>query len=253
MPLKHNRNNKLDISTSRPILRVRELPPAERPRERLSSHGASRLSTVELLSILIGSGSERYSALAVAQGVLATNSGSLRRIASEPVSVLTKVPGIGLARAALIHSALELGRRMLNERREEGMLISCAADVYRLYGPRLEDEPVEEFHVAILDAQQRFQRDILVSRGILNSSLVHAREVFREVILERAASVVLVHNHPSGDPSPSTDDRLITEELVVAGDLLGILVRDHVVVGRGRYVSFVDSGLLPRCDRRGLL
>ncbi len=245
------KNNKLDISTSRPILRVHELPPSERPRERLTSHGASRLSTVELMSIVVGAGSRRYSTLAVAHGILASHGGSLRRIVAEPVSVLTKVPGIGRARASVIHAALELGRRMMHETRQEGMLVQRPFDVYRLYGPLLEDLPVEEFHVAVLDAQQRFQRDILVSRGILNSSLVHAREVFREAILERAASVVLIHNHPSGDPNPSRDDQHITHELVLAGDLLGILVRDHVVVGRGRYVSFVESGIMPAGDRRG--
>lgn len=244
--------NKLDISTSRPILAVRELPLGERPRERLRAHGATRLSTVELMSILVGSGSRRYSALAVAHGILATHGGSLRKLVAAPVASLTQVPGVGAARAAVVHAALELGRRMLSETRREGMLIQCPEDVFRLYAPRLEDLPVEEFHVAVLDAQQRFQRDIMVSRGILNSSLVHAREVFREVILERAASVVLVHNHPSGDPSPSADDRAITAELVRAGDLLGIPVRDHVIVGRGRYVSFVEQGALPISDARGL-
>ena len=236
--------------TSRRVLGVRELPPSERPRERLESHGATRLSTIELLAILLGSGDRHRSSLTVAQQVLVSRGGSLRRIASEPVSALRTVAGIGRAKGVLIHAALELGRRMLQETRQEGMLVRSPHDVFQLFGSRLEDLPVEEFHVAVLDSQHRLQRDIMVSRGILNSSLVHPREVFREAIAERAASVVLVHNHPSGDPNPSMDDRLVTDQLVAAGEIVGISVRDHIVVGRGRYVSFVESGLMPGDPRR---
>lgn len=242
---KHNDDNGFRPTTSRRIAGVRELPPSERPRERLASHGASRLSTIELLAIVLGSGHRHHSTLTVAQHALVASGGSLRRIASEPLSVLTAITGIGRARAAVIHAALELGRRMLQETRQEGMLVRAPHDVYRIFGPRLEDLPVEEFHVGVLDAQHRLQRDILVSRGILNSALVHPREVFREAIADRAASLVLVHNHPSGDPNPSLDDRMITDQLVSSGELLGIPVRDHIVVGRGRYVSFVESGLMP--------
>jgi DNA repair protein RadC len=135
---------------------VRELPEAERPRERLASHGASRLSTIELLAIVLGAGARQRSSLALAQEALATAGGSLRRIASQPVVTLTRVAGIGRARATTIHAALELGRRMQSERRQEGLQVRGAPDVFALYGPRLEDLPVEEFHVAILDAQHRF-------------------------------------------------------------------------------------------------
>jgi DNA repair protein RadC len=108
----------------------------------------------------------------------------------------------------------------------------------------MEDLPVEEFHVAVLDAQHRLERDVTVTRGTLTSSLVHPREVFREAIAERAAALVLIHNHPSGDPSPSADDRAVTEQLVAAGRLLDIPVHDHVIIGRGRYASFAEAGLL---------
>ena len=120
----------------------------------------------------------------------------------------------------------------------------------RLFAPRLEDLPVEEFHVAVLDAQHRLERDVTVTRGILNSSLVHPREVFREAIAERAAAIILVHNHPSGDPTPSPDDRTVTEQLVAAGRLLDIPVHDHVIIGRGRYASFAEAGLLVSGRRR---
>ena len=183
--------------------RIRELPLAERPRERLREHGAHALSTSELLAILIGSGTAQRSALGLAQEVLSRSDGSLRRVAISPVAALTAIRGLGTARAMAIHAALELGRRHAAEGRTEGVPMRAPRDVYAAYGPRLEDVPVEEFHVAILDAQHRLDRDVLITRGILNSSLVHPREVFREAIAERASAVILVHNHPSGDPTPS--------------------------------------------------
>jgi DNA repair protein RadC len=168
----------------------------------------------------------------------------LRWIARQPVAALTAVPGVGMARAVTIHASLELGRRMAAEGRQDGTPVRTPRDVVEYFAPRMEDLPVEEFHVAVLDAQHRLERDITVTRGILNSSLVHPREVFREAIAERAAAVILVHNHPSGDPSPSMDDRKVTEQLVAAGQLLDIPVHDHVIIGRGRYTSFAEAGLL---------
>jgi DNA repair protein RadC len=226
------------------VLRLRELPRTERPRERLRDLGAHALSTSELLAIVIGSGTPQRSALGLAQDALAKSDGSLRRLASLPVAALTSVHGLGSARAVAIHAALELGRRLAAESRDEGAPLRTPRDVWAAYAPRLEDLPVEEFHVAVLDAQHRLERDITITRGLLNSSLVHPREVFREAIAERAAAIILVHNHPSGDPTPSADDRAITAQLVAAGRLLDIPVADHVVIGRGRYLSFAEGGLL---------
>ena len=223
---------------------IREMPRTERPRERLRMLGAHALSVGELLAVVVGSGTGRVSALDVAQAVLGDAGGSLRRLAARPVAALTAVPGVGLARAVAIHAALELGRRLAAEAPNEGAPIRSPRDVWQLYAPRLQDLPVEEFHVAVLDAQHRVERDILVSRGLLNASLVHPREVFREAIAERAAAIILVHNHPSGDPSPSPEDRNVTEQLVAAGRLLDIPVHDHIIVGRGRYASFAEAGLL---------
>lgn len=227
------------------FMSVRELSPNERPRERLRRHGARSLSSVELLALVIGTGASGRSSLALAHDVFVACGGSLRRLLLAPMAAITQIPGLGEARASLIHAALELGRRLGEESCAEGMAIRLPRDIYHAYAPRLEDLPVEEFHVAVLDAQQRFERDITVTRGILNGSLVHPREVFREAIAERAASVILVHNHPSGDPNPSPDDRLVTAQLVLAGRLLDIPVQDHVIIGLGRYVSFVEAGLMP--------
>jgi DNA repair protein RadC len=225
-------------------LRLREFPRAERPRERLKDLGAAALSSAELLAIVIGSGTQRRSALGLAQEVLQRCGGSLRRLSAQPVAALTSVHGLGTARAVAIHAALELGRRLAGESRDEGAPLRSPRDVWAAFAPRLEDLPVEEFHVAVLDAQHRLERDITVTRGILNSSLVHPREVFREAIAERAAAIILVHNHPSGDPTPSADDRAITAQLVAAGRLLDIPVADHIVIGRGRYLSFAEGGML---------
>ncbi len=224
--------------------RLRELPPSERPRERLRSLGASSLTAAELLAIVLGTGGPGRSALHLAEGLLASSEGSLRRLALRPVGALTDVDGVGPARAVCVHAALELGRRLSLEARDEGAPLRSPRDVHSWYAPRLEDLPVEEFHVAVLDAQHRLERDVLVTRGILNSSLVHPREVFREAIAERAAAVILVHNHPSGDPTPSADDRAVTAQLVAAGRLLDIPVHDHVIIGRGRFTSFAETGLL---------
>jgi DNA repair protein RadC len=225
-------------------LTIRELPRTDRPRERLVDLGANALSTAELLAIVVGSGGRGRSALRIGEEILAAERGSLRRLAMRPVGELTTHVGVGRARAVVIHASLELGRRMAAENREEATPIRSPRDVVAVFAPRLEDLPVEEFHVAILDAQHRLERDVTVTRGILNSSLVHPREVFREAIAERAAAIILIHNHPSGDPSPSADDRNVTDQLVAAGRLLDIPVHDHVIIGRGRYMSFAEAGLL---------
>lgn len=225
-------------------LHIRELPARERPRERLRHLGAGALATPELLALLLGTGGAGHDALAVAHAVYARCGGSLRRLAREPVAALTTVAGVGVARAVALHAALELGRRSGREELEEGIPLRSPRDVHAAFASRLEDLAVEEFHVAILDAQHRLERDVTVTRGVLDASLVHPREVFREAIAERAAAVILVHNHPSGDPTPSADDRLATRQLVAAGRLLDIPVHDHVIIGRGRYVSFAEAGLL---------
>src|SRR5258705_7837307 len=137
---------------------------------------------------------------------------------------------------------LEIGRRDCAEDRPDGAAIRSPRDVFALMSTTMEDLGVEEFHVAVLDSQHRLERDVTVTRGILNSSLVHPREVFREAIAERAAAVILVHNHPSGDPTPSPDDRLVTEQLAAAGRVLDIPVHDHVIIRRGRYISFAEAG-----------
>jgi DNA repair protein RadC len=225
-------------------LAIRHLPAPERPRERLKNHGPRALTSAELIAILLGAGSEGRSALDVSRELLASCQGSLRKLASRPLPALTAVRGIGLARAVTIHAALELGHRMSSEETIEGVQLKSARDVYQIYAPRIQDLPIEEFHVATLDSQHRLQSDVLVTRGLLNAALAHPREVFRHAIAENAYAIMLVHNHPSGDPTPSEHDKFITSQLHLSGQILGIPVLDHIIIGRGRFASFAELGIL---------
>jgi DNA repair protein RadC len=157
---------------------------------------------------------------------------------------LAQVPGVGRTKAARLAAAIELGRRATAEAEPVPERIRGPADVHRFYAPRLRDLAVEEFHVLALGSQSQILADRLITRGILNSSLVHPREVFRAAIAEAAAGIIVVHNHPSGDPTPSEDDRSVTRQLVESGRLLDLPVYDHVIVGGERFVSFAEAGLL---------
>jgi DNA repair protein RadC len=227
---------------------MKEWPSYERPRERLRSLGPAALRTAELLAILTSSGAGGRNALEVAENLYARFGRSLRRLGSAPNSQLMAVPGIGAARATAVQAALELGRRAAEEVRHEDDRVTTPRDVYRRFELRLRDLRQEEFHVLLLSTQNAVLRDVMVTRGILDASVVHPREVFAPALAEAAAAVILVHNHPSGDPTPSPADREITRQLVDAGRLLGIPVRDHVVVGNGRFASFLDMGLLVAGD-----
>src|SRR6059036_3347221 len=226
-------------------LRLAEHPAHDRPRERLWTVGPGALTGQELLAILLGTGCVGRDALAVAAYVLALADGSLRRLAGRPSAELARVPGVGRTKAARVAAALELGRRVGAEAEPPPERIRGPADVQRFYARRLRDLAVEEFHVLALGSQSQVLGDLLITRGILNSSLVHPREVFRAAIAEAAAGIIVVHNHPSGDPTPSVDDRAVSRQLVDAGRVLDVPVYDHVVIGGGeRYVSFAEAGLL---------
>jgi DNA repair protein RadC len=224
--------------------RISDTPPADRPRERLRAHGPGALTAVELLAILLGTGTSARNAVVVAGDLLAAAGGSLRALARRPVGALAGVAGVGTVKAARVAAALELGRRLAAESEDAERVVRSPADVHRLCGPVLRDLAVEEFRLLALDTQHRVVRELLITRGILDSSLVHPREVFRAAIAEAAAGIVVLHNHPSGNPAPSADDRAVTRQLVEAGKLLDIPVYDHVIVGGDRYFSFAEAGLL---------
>ncbi len=192
--------------------------------------------------MLVGSGGQAGSALDVAEQILARVGGSLSGLASLPTGALQAVAGVGRATATRIEAALELGRRAREEPAPGRPHVQGPEDVFRLLGPRLRDLRHEEFHALLLNAQHRVIRDVLVTRGILDASLVHPREVFKAAVVESASGIVLVHNHPSGDPAPSLEDRAVTRQMAHAGRSLGIPILDHVIVGHGRFVSLAAAG-----------
>lgn len=220
------------------------VPAADRPRERLWRLGAPALTAAELLAILLGTGGGGRSALDTAARLLAAGDGSLRRLAARPPSELLRRPGVGPAKAARLLAAFELGARLGQEARPAVRRIREPDDVVRLFHERLRDLTVEEFHLVALDSQSQVLREVLVTRGLLNSSLVHPREVFRPALREGAAALVVAHNHPSGDPAPSGEDREVTRRLVQAGALLGVPLLDHVVVAERGWVSLREQGEL---------
>lgn len=209
----------------------------DKPRERLERLGVRALSDVELMALLVGSGQAERSAHQIASAIYENVDASLATLARWSARRLRSVDGIGPARASRIVAAMELGRRASRAPLDSSFTIRGARDVFVLMEPRLRDLRQEEFHVLLLSAQHTVLKDVLVTRGILNASLVHPREVFRAAIEHSAAAIVLVHNHPSGDPTPSPDDRSVTAQMEAAGAALGIPVLDHVVVARGRYAS----------------
>jgi DNA repair protein RadC len=217
-------------------------PETERPRERLLNHGASALSDGELLAVIFGTGHPGAgSALVIARSLL-SSFGDLRGVVGAPIAELASLAGMGRARAATLLAVGELARRVQADRLDAGAILSSASSVYAHFGPLLVDDKRESFFVVLLDGKNRVLSKVSVSQGSLGASIVHPRESFRHAVREAAAAVIFVHNHPSGDPTPSAEDRRITERLRRAGELMGIPVLDHVVVGRGRYWSFADNG-----------
>jgi DNA repair protein RadC len=170
--------------------------------------------------------------------------GSLRALAVRPASEWEGIVGMGPVKAARLGAAFELGLRAAGEERPARPRIRDPEDVVRLVAPRLRDLAHEEFHLLALDRQSQVLREVLVTRGLLDSSLVHPREVFRPAIVEAAAGIIVVHNHPSGDPTPSAEDRAVTRQLVAAGRLLDLPVYDHVIVAGDRWCSLAAVGLM---------
>lgn len=215
---------------------MKDLLPDDRPREKLRHHGAAALGDNELLALVIGNGSRRGNALSVANALLAAHGGvhGLTRCGADD---LVRIPGIGRARSAQILAAVELGRRTLAHAPSARLRIRGPEDAAAYLLPRFGSRGVEQFGIMLLDARHRVMRTAVLSVGTLNSSIVEPRDVFREAAMGGATAIVIFHNHPSGDPTPSPEDVALTRRLVAAGSLIGIDVVDHVVLGDTRYCS----------------
>jgi DNA repair protein RadC len=223
---------------------VKHWPEDERPRERLIKLGPATLSDAQLLAIIIRSGKGGRSAVDVGRELLEKFE-SLSGIEQAGINEICEVPGIGKAKAAEIKAAIELGRRH-QKPSLAGASFCSSEDVASYYRPRMKDLKRETFRCALLDTKNKFIRDEVVSVGSLSTSVVHPRDTFKTAVRESAAAVIFVHNHPSGDIRPSQEDILLTKRLVQAGELLGIHVLDHIIIGDGSHFSFRDNGMIGR-------
>jgi len=218
---------------------LRELPEAERPRERLQAYGAAALSNTELIAIALRTGARGENAVAMAQRLLATFRG-LEGLSAASPRQLCEIPGVGPAKAAQLLAALELGRRLAAALPDARPRISGAADVAHYFMAEMGSARQEELRVMLLDTKNQVMRTHTVYIGNVNTSVIRPAEVFREPIKDNATSVILAHNHPSGDPSPSAEDIEVTRELVALGRTLGIKVLDHLIIGKQQYRSMRD-------------
>lgn len=232
---------------ARPPLDIRRWPPGERPRERLLAGGPDDLSDAELLAVLLGTGDARSGRNALDAGrELLTRFGGLSGLRRAGLAELAELPGVGPVKVARILAALELGRRLHSHPSSEPLRLTCSLDVYRAYRGRLQGLLREVFMVVLLDARNRRIRELRISEGGLTSAVVHPREVLSPAIRESAAALLCLHNHPSGDPTPSAEDIDLTHRLCAAGELVGIPLLDHVVIGSEGYVSLADQGFMGR-------
>lgn len=221
---------------------IKDLPAEERPRERLLKTGAGALSNAELIAVLLGGGTAGASAVNLAEKILSMDSGGIRILNDCVPEELYKIEGVGPARAACLMAAAELGRRLHAEPKQKRVNISSPESISSLFMSKMRYLKKENFKVLLLNAKNEIIMTDDVSVGSLMNSPAHPREVFSNALRRGAASVILVHNHPSGNPMPSRDDFLLTERLVQAGELLGIGVLDHIIIGDGEYVSMKELG-----------
>lgn len=223
--------------------RIKDWPESERPREKLMKHGAGALTDAELIAILIGSGTSKVTAVDLARRLFVEHK-NLRELAGMSVADLKKYKGIGTARAVGVVSAFELARRLNAREDEQPPIVRSPQDIADRYIPKLRDLKKEVFLVLLLNSANRIMKEVKVSEGSLNASVVHPREVFKAAIDELAAAVILVHNHPSGNRTPSSEDIALTKQILEAGKVVGISVHDHIIIAGGSYTSFAEESLL---------
>ncbi|NJJ41672.1 RadC family protein [Paenibacillus apii] len=222
---------------------LRDLPHEERPRERMMQYGAESLSQAELLAILLRTGTRRESAIHVAQRILG-QVGGLRRLADLSIEELTQIKGIGPAKAVQLKAGMELGRRMANARLDQPVTIRSPHDAADILTEQLRYLQKEHFVCLFLNTKNHVIAQETLSMGSLNASIVHPREVFRAAIKCSSASIICAHNHPSGDPTPSPEDIALTRRLLEAGEIVGIDVLDHLIIGDDGFVSMKERGLM---------
>ena len=223
-------------------MKIKSLPMDDRPREKLIKNGANTLSDSELLAIILGTGSKKESVINVSNKLFSKyNVKSLSRLS---IGTLKKELGIGDAKACQVVACFELGRRLARFKADKKPLIKDARSVAKIFIPEMSSLKKEHFKGIYLDSRKRIIREETIFIGSLNESVIHPREIFEIALNENAAALILLHNHPSGDPKPSSEDIEITKELVKAGDILGIPVLDHIIIGNQKYTSLREKGLM---------
>lgn len=227
---------------------IKEWPEDERPREKMRKHGASSLTNAELLALILRTGDTATgkSAIDLGRDIISHFGDNLRELGNADISEITAIKGMGPAKATGIKAAFALATRFQARKLERLDRFTSPRQVFEYFHHEFRDSRKEYFLALLLDGKNRIVRRVQISEGTLNQSIVHPREVFAPAVKESAAAVILVHNHPTGDPTPSSEDLAITRRLRDAGELMGIKVLDHIIVGDGEdaYVSFVERGLL---------
>jgi DNA repair protein RadC len=217
-------------------------PEGDRPREKLALIGAENLSSTELIAILLSTGTPKMNAVEIGKELI-SKFDTLEDLSQASLEELQELEGIGPAKAITLHAAFQLSRNMQKEKAENQVLFcKNPEDVARIFMPKLGHLKQEIFSIVLLDSAGKFLRDREITRGIINASLIHPREVFRVAIREAATSLILVHNHPSGQLKPSIEDLSITRQLVAAGETIGIPVHDHLIIAGNKYLSLKESG-----------
>lgn len=230
------------MASDRYTLTIKDLPPDERPRERLVKYGPEVLSNAELLAIILRVGTHEYSAIGLAEHMLGEFRG-LKGIATAGVEDLSRIKGLGVAKSSQIKAMVELGKRLAATVEHSRPSIRSPQDAADLIMPELRDAPQEHFKGLFLNTKNEVLKIRTITIGSLDASLISPRELFREAISMNSASVIVAHNHPSGDPTPSREDVQVTKRLFEAGEVVGIEVLDHLVIGDGRWVSLKERGL----------
>lgn len=225
---------------------IRDWPEDERPREKLLKQGAGSLTDAELLALIIRSGdpSTKQSAIDLGRELISHFDANLRELGSADIAQICAIKGMGLAKASGIKAAFTLAARFQARRLERFERFTSPRQVFDYFHHEFRDSRKEYFLTLLLDGKNRIIRRVQVSEGSLNQSIVHPREVFSPAVKESAAAMILVHNHPTGDPTPSSEDIAVTRRLREAGEIMGIKVLDHIIVGDGEYLSFVERGLM---------
>jgi DNA repair protein RadC len=226
------------------MLKVKDLPLDDRPREKLMLRGPQSLTDAELIAILLRTGTKGKSVINVAQSLIA-ECGNLAVIASKPLSALIKNDGIGKDKAVMLLAAFEISKRVMSQSKwQSDKKITSPKDIADIFIPLMKDELKERFLLICLNSANKIIKFETISIGSLNSSVVHAREIFKAAIENSSASIILIHNHPSGNPDPSNEDIAVTKKLVETGKILDIPVYDHLIIAVNTYTSFVEKRLM---------